>query len=161
VLCIGAPQARLDSAIEAGASAVMNIETNDVSARLDWVRQQTSGRGADVTIEVAGVAEAVVQAMQFTRDAGRVVVVGQYTDHGSVGVNFHTDLNKKHLDVRGCWGSDFSHFYRGTQLVSEPSRASAWQEMKLTKFSLSDTNEALASVAGGRVMKALIDPNQE
>jgi L-iditol 2-dehydrogenase len=159
VLCIGAPQGRLDAALEAGATAVLNIETNDIATRLDWVMQQTSGRGADVTIEVAGVAEAVVQAMKFTRDAGRVVVVGQYTDHGPVDVNFHTDLNKKHLDVRGCWGSDFSHFYRGSQLVAEPSRSSAWKEMKLTKFGLGDANEALASVASGRVMKALIDPN--
>jgi L-iditol 2-dehydrogenase len=158
VLCIGAPQTRLEAAIEAGASAVLNIETNDVEARRDWVRQQTSGRGADVTIEAAGVTEAVVQAMKFTRDGGRVVVVGQYTDHGPVEFNPHTDLNKKHLDVRGCWGSDFSHFYRGAQLVMEPSRATAWQEMKLTSFGLNDANEALAKVASGSVMKALIDP---
>ena len=158
VLCIGAPQARLDAAIEAGASAVLNIETNDVEARLDWVMQQTSGRGADVTIEVAGVAEAVVQAMKFTRDAGRVVVVGQYTDHGQIEFNPHLDLNKKHLDVRGCWGSDFSHFYRGAQFVAEPSRASAWQDMKLTRFGLGEANEALEQVKSGNVMKALIDP---
>jgi len=158
VLCIGAPQARLDVAIEAGAAAVLNIETNDVAARLDWVLDQTSGRGTDVTIEVAGVADAVVQAMQFTRDAGRVVVVGQYTDHGQVEFNPHTDLNRKHLDVRGCWGSDFSHFYRGTQLLSEPTQASAWREMESTSFGLNDANEALTRVAEGSVMKALIDP---
>ena len=120
--------------------------------------EQTAGRGADVTIEVAGVAEAVVQAMKFTRDAGKVVVVGQYTDHGTVKINPHLDLNKKHLDVRGCWGSDFSHFYRGVQIVSEPSRQLPWERMKLTKFGLADTNEALAQVASGKVLKALIDP---
>jgi len=158
VLCIGAPQSRLEAALQAGASAVLNIETNDEAARLDWVMEQTSGRGADVTIEVAGAAEAVVQAMKFTRDAGRVVVVGQYTDHGTIEFNPHLDLNKKHLDVRGCWGSDFSHFYRGVQMVAEPSRNAAWQEMKLTKFGLSDANEALAKVSSGSVMKALIDP---
>ena len=53
-----------------------------------------------------------MQAMRFTRDAGTVVVVGQYTDHGVTSFNPHLDLNKKHLDVRGCWGSEFSHFYR-------------------------------------------------
>jgi len=158
VLCIGAPNSRLDAALEAGASAVLNIESNDEEARLDWVRQQTSGRGADVTIEVAGVAEAVVQAMKFTRDAGRVVIVGQYTDHGTVEINPHLDLNKKHLDVRGCWGSDFSHFYRGVQIVTEPSRQSPWEQMKLTKFVLADANEALEQVASGKVLKALIDP---
>jgi threonine dehydrogenase-like Zn-dependent dehydrogenase len=112
-----------------------------------------------VTIEVAGVAEAVVQAMRFTRDAGRVVVVGQYTDHGPVEFNPHSDLNKKHLDVRGCWGSDFSHFYRGVQIVSEPRSALAWEAMELTSFELGDANEALASVAAGRVLKALIHPS--
>ena len=158
VLCIGAPRSRLDAAMEAGASAVLNIETNDEVARLNWVREQTSGRGADVAIEVAGVAEAVVQAMRFTRDAGRVVVVGQYTDHGTVELNPHSDLNKKHLDVRGCWGSDFSHFYRGVQIVSEPTWSSAWEKMELTRFGLGEANEALAKVASGSILKALIDP---
>jgi threonine dehydrogenase-like Zn-dependent dehydrogenase len=158
VLCIGGPQSRLDAALSAGASEVLNIETHDEAARLDWVMERTSGRGADVTIEVAGAAEAVVQAMRFTRDAGRVVIVGQYTDHGPVEFNPHSDLNRKHLDVRGCWGSDFSHFYRGAQLVCEPGRAQPWKDMRLTTFGLSDANEALAKVSSGEVLKALIDP---
>lgn len=160
VLCIGGPQSRLDVALDAGASAVLNIESSDESARLDWIMDQTSGRGADVTIEVAGVAEAVVQAMRFTRDAGRVVVVGQYTDHGPVEFNPHSDLNKKHLEVRGCWGSDFSHFYRGVQIVSEPSRSDDWSQLQLTRFGLDRANEALANVASGSVLKALIDPSE-
>jgi L-iditol 2-dehydrogenase len=158
VLCIGAPQSRLDSALQAGASEVLNIETHDIEARMNWVMEQTSGRGADVTIEVAGVAEAVVQAMRFTRDAGRVVVVGQYTDHGTVEFNPHSDLNRKHLDVRGCWGSDFSHFYRAVQIVSDKTRAQSWNEMSLAKFGLKDANEALSKVASGEVLKALVDP---
>src|SRR4029079_2242265 len=79
VLCIGAPQARLDAAIHAGSSATLNIETHDEARRLDWVLENTGGRGADVVIEATGAPEAVVQAMRFTRDAGVVVVVGQYT----------------------------------------------------------------------------------
>jgi L-iditol 2-dehydrogenase len=156
VLCIGAPQARLDAAIEAGANAVLNIGTNDETQRLEWVLEQTGGRGADVTIEATGAPEAVVQAMQFTRDAGTVVVVGQYTDHGLTSFNPHLDLNKKHLDVRGCWGSEFSHFYRAAQLAAR--RGEAWTRMKLISYGLDKANEALADVADGRVLKALIRP---
>jgi L-iditol 2-dehydrogenase len=87
-----------------------------------------------------------------------VVIVGQYTDHGPVEFNPHSDLNRKHLDVRGCWGSDFSHFYRGVQIVSESTRNEAWSKMQLKKFGLSDANEALAQVASGTVLKALINP---
>src|SRR6266498_1878497 len=134
VLCIGAPDQRLEAATQVGASAVLNFEEHKEGERLEWTREQTYGRGADVTIEATGAPDAVVQAMRFTRDAGRVVVVGQYTDHGSVSTearfNPHLDLNKKHLDVRGCWGSDFSHFYRGVQIVNESDRSAAWLALK-------------------------------
>ena len=156
VLCIGAPQARLEAAIEAGANAALNIETHDETQRLEWVLDQTAGRGADVTIEATGAPEAVVQSMRFTRDAGTVVIVGQYTDHGLTSFNPHLDLNKKHLDVRGCWGSEFSHFYRATQLVKH--RPEAWTRMKLISYGLEQANEALADVSEGRVIKALIRP---
>lgn len=162
VLCIGAPEHRLQSALAVGATEVLNIETADDAERLGWVRERTDGRGSDVTIEATGVPVAVVQAMRFTRDAGKVVIVGQYTDHGvlneEAGFNPHLDLNQKHLDVRGCWGSDFSHFYRAAQLIAEPKLASRWSSMKLSRYDLAHANEALAAVASGAVLKALIDP---
>jgi L-iditol 2-dehydrogenase len=162
VLCIGAPQPRLEAALELGASRVLNFEEHDEAERLEWLL--TDGRLPDVTIEATGHPDAVVQAMRFTRDAGRVVIVGQYTDHGAVSegaaFNPHLDLNKKHLDVRGCWGSDFSHFYRAAQLISDPFRSAPWSRLapKLSRFGLAKANDALAAVASGEVLKALIDP---
>jgi len=156
VLCIGAPEARLNAAINAGATATLNIETHDEAQRLNWVLGNTGERGADVVIEATGAPEAVVQAMRFARDAGTVVVVGQYTDHGETSFNPHLDLNKKHLDVRGCWGSEFSHFYRAAQLVSQ--RPEAWTQMTLISYGLNQANEALQDVKEGRVLKALIRP---
>jgi len=164
VICIGAPPIRLQAATDAGASAVLNFEEHDERERFEWIVERTNGRGADVTIEATGAPDAVVQAMRFTRDAGRVVIVGQYTDHGPVSpdaaFNPHLDLNRKHLDVRGCWGSDFSHFYRAAQIVSDPVRSGPWAAMKsnLTSYKLAEANEALAAVAEGFTLKALIDP---
>ncbi len=159
VLCIGAPAARLETARAVGASATLDIETHDEGERALWVLEQTAGRGADVTIEATGAPVAVGQAMRYTRDAGRVCVVGQYTDHGEASFNPHLDLNRKHLDVRGCWGSDFSHFYRGAQLMADATRTRPWSLMKLDRYGLDRANDALADVASGRVVKALIDPN--
>ncbi|MBC7911678.1 MAG: zinc-binding dehydrogenase [Pyrinomonadaceae bacterium] len=159
VLCIGAPAARLQAAERLGA-ATLDIEKHDEQARLRWALEQTNGRGADVTIEATGAPAAVVQAMRYTRDAGRVLIVGQYTNHGEVSFNPHLDLNKKHLDVRGCWGSDFSHFYRGAQIMSDPVRSAAWSSFKLDRYGLEQANEALAAVASGQVVKALIDPHR-
>jgi threonine dehydrogenase-like Zn-dependent dehydrogenase len=160
VLCIGAPANRLEVALQVGASDVLNFEELSEGERLAWLLERTNGRGADVTIEASGAPDAVVQAMRCTRDAGRVVIVGQYTDHGETSFNPHLDLNQKHLDVRGCWGSDFSHFYRGVQIVSDLVKSEPWRKLTigLTHYSLQQANEALADVGDGRVLKALIVP---
>lgn len=158
VLCIGAPQNRLAQARETGADSTLDFTVHDQSARRDWVLSQTQGRGADVTIECTGAPSAVTDALRFTRDAGRVIIVGQYTDHGETGINPHLDINKKHLDVRGCWGSDYSHFHRAVELLRVPRISRLWSGIKLTRHGLPQTNEALSLVEKGQVIKALVDP---
>ena len=96
--------------------------------------------------------------MRCTRDAGTTVVVGQYTDGGDVEFNPHVDLNRKHLDVRGCWGSDYSHFESAVQLMRQPDAVSAFQCIELEEFDLSHLNEALAAVRQGQLVKALVNP---
>jgi L-iditol 2-dehydrogenase len=54
VLCIGAPQHRLEAATQAGAGAVLNIEEAGEIKRIEWVLERTNGREADVTIEATG-----------------------------------------------------------------------------------------------------------
>ena len=63
------------------------------------------------------------RGLAITRDAGRYVIVGQYTDLGDIPVNPHLDINRKHLEMRGSWGSDFSHFWRGAARGGQARRA--------------------------------------
>jgi L-iditol 2-dehydrogenase len=159
VLCIGAPNERLEYARRMGADEVLNFERLSEEERMEWARQRTSGRGADATIECTGSPKAVRQAMQYTRDGGRVVIVGQYTDHGETAFNPHSDLNKKHLDVRGCWGSDYSHFHRAIEMLRTTRATALWSGLKLERYSLSQVNEALADVESGKTIKALVVPS--
>ena len=98
------------------------------------------------------------QGMRWTRDGGRLVVVGQYTDAGEASFNPHLDLNQKHLEIRGCWGSDFSHFYRAVRLMDDPLRSSIWDRIPARTFSLQEADAALRAVESGSVVKALIRP---
>jgi L-iditol 2-dehydrogenase len=158
VLCIGGPEARLATARSVGAHATLDFSNCTELEQLEWVRQFTSGRGTDVTLEATGDPKAVVTAMRCTRAAGRVVIVGQYTNAGEVSFNPHLDLNMKHLDVRGCWGADFSHFYRAVQLLSDSRASERWSTVPLKRYGLHEAGVALAGVAKGDVHKALIDP---
>lgn len=160
VLCIGAPDHRLQQAKVMGAADTLNFQERSLADRHEWVRERTSTRGADATIECTGAPQAVTEAMKFTSDGGRVVVVGQYTDHGETLFNPHLDLNRKHLDVRGCWGSDFSHFHRAVEMLRNPRAAAFWSTLKLERYTLSQVNEALADVESGKSIKALVVPKR-
>lgn len=158
VLAIGGPGARLPAARAVGIDDVLDFATADAAVRERWVRERTQGRGADVVLEATGAPQAVVQALRCARDAGRVVVVGQYTDHGDVPFNPHADLNKKHLEVLGCWGSDYSHFHRAVQVATHPRLAAPWRSLPVAEFALRDVGQALAAVARGDVVKAMVRP---
>jgi L-iditol 2-dehydrogenase len=160
VIVIGAPDNRLEVAQAFGVDAVISIERTTPEERVDQVRALTGGRGADVTIEATGVPAAVREGMQLTRDAGRLVVVGQYTNAGDVAFNPHLDLNRKHLEIRGCWGSDYSHFYRAVKVLARHGDRFGWERMISRRYGLDDMNVALDDVAAGRVVKAVVDPKK-
>jgi len=57
-------------------------------------------------------------------------------------------------------GLRLSHFCRSAQITADPIRSGPWAALKvqLSRYALADANQALADVAEGRVLKALIDP---
>jgi L-iditol 2-dehydrogenase len=159
VIVVGGPQLRLQMASRSGADTVIDIEAMGAAERVSAVRELSGGRGADVTIEATGVAAAVPEGIRMTRDAGRYVIVGQYTDAGPVEINPHLDINRKHLDIRGCWGSDVSHVYRAVQVLARYHTRFPWSEFVSGQYSLERAQQALEDVAAQRVVKALIVPD--
>ncbi|MCE5259255.1 MAG: zinc-binding dehydrogenase [Chloroflexi bacterium] len=160
VIVIGGPAPRLQEALRIGADEVIDITRFDIKSRKERVLELTSGRGADITIEASGAPQAVNEGFSFTRDAGRYVIVGQYTDLGDIRINPHLDINRKHLDIRGCWGSDFSHLWRGMRIVEKYGERYRWEQFITRRYGLDEANQALDDVAHWRTVKALIDPWQ-
>lgn len=158
IIAIGGPDSRLEFATRMGATHTLSLDMPAADRALA-VRSLTGGRGADIVIEAAGVPAAVTQGLDLVRDGGRVLVAGQYTDGGTTDFNPHHQLNRKHAELVGCWGCDYSHFYRALQVLAEQGRHLPWEEGISARFSLEQANEALAAVATRAVVKALIVPN--
>ncbi|MEW5932640.1 MAG: zinc-binding dehydrogenase, partial [Bacillota bacterium] len=159
VIVIGAPRLRLDMALSLGADEAVDLaDYPPPEARVERIRELTAGRGADVTIEASGAPSAVAEGMRMTRDAGTYVVVGQYTDNGPVEINPHLDVNRKHLDIRGCWGTEFTHLYRATDLLATRGRDAPYEQAISRLYSLDECQQALLDVERLRVIKAVIKP---
>jgi L-iditol 2-dehydrogenase len=158
VLLIGAPSMRLAMGQALGAELTLDVTSTTPEQRLEAVLSATGGRGADVTVEVSGNPDALPEGMRLTRDAGVYVVAGQYTDAGDVSFNPHWDLNRKHLEVRAAWGTDFSHLYRAILVMAKHGDRYRWERFVTRRYGLDRTQDALTDVETGRVIKAVIDP---
>jgi D-arabinose 1-dehydrogenase-like Zn-dependent alcohol dehydrogenase len=158
IVAIGAPHARLEYATKMGATATLGLDVPPVS-RLETVRGLTGGRGVDVVIEASGAPDAIKQGLDMVRDGGRMIVCGHYTDNGSVEIHPHWQLNRKHVELKGCWGSRYDHFHRTVALTARFGHLKPWREMVSGRYLLANAGEALKAVEEQTALKALIIPN--
>jgi L-iditol 2-dehydrogenase len=158
VIVLGDPEQRLEAARGFGADATIAVGETTADERIQRVRDLTGGRGADVTIEATGVPSAVREGMRMTRDGGRLVVVGQYTDAGDATFNPHADINRRHLEIRGTWGFEYSHVHRAMEIVARHGDEVRWERAITRAYGLDEMDLALDDVEAGRVVKAVVRP---
>lgn len=157
VLMVGAPAARLDVARALGVDDVLDLAAApDAAARVAWVRARTAGRGADVVIEATGNPAAFPEGLEMLRDAGRYVMVGQYTDAGDVAINPHAHINRRHATILGCWGYEFTHLHRALALLARHGRRIDWRRMATREYPLEQVGDALAAMERMEVVKAVV-----
>lgn len=160
VFAIGAPEDRLALARRMGADVVMNLESSSVEERRAEVLESTDGDGVDVVVEAAGSARAVEEGLGLVRDGGAYVIAGHYTDAGPSAINVHHQINRKHLDVRGCWGSEPGHFLRALRILERHAATVPWREIGARTYGLGQLNDALADAEGMKITKALVKPGR-
>jgi L-iditol 2-dehydrogenase len=158
VLAVGAPEDRLILAARMGADRVFDLAATTAPQRLEEVRALTYGEGVDVVIEAAGSPQAIEEGLALVRDGGRYVVAGHYTDAGPSTINAHQHINRKHLEIRGCWGSEAGHFLRALTLLDRLASRVPWRDVGGRTYGLDGLNEALADAEAMRIPKAVVDP---
>jgi len=120
--------------------------------------------GTDVHLwhgRLAGVPYPIIPGHVSIGIAGNVrgEIAGHYTDAGPSAINVHQQINRKHLEIRGCWGSEVAHFVRALQILARHHAAIPWRAIGARTYTLSDVNQALADAEAMRLPKALVKPH--
>ena len=104
VISVGAPEEpRLKLARAFGAEATVNIdELERPEDRINSVRDIVGGFGADLVMDCSGHPTAGPEGIEFLRDGGCYVEMGQFTDAGSIDTNWHRFCTKD-LTILGSW----------------------------------------------------------
>jgi threonine dehydrogenase-like Zn-dependent dehydrogenase len=156
IVLIGGPASRLDAAKRLGiADEYLDIADGTHAERVAAIRRTSrSGHGADLVVECAGVPAAVAEAMDHVRPNGTLCVLGQYTDHGPTPMNPYL-ITGRQLRLIGSRGFGERHFIDYVRTLPQ-LLALADVTALVTQYPLDDVRRAMADVAAGTVVKAVL-----
>ena len=158
VIVVGAPADRLELSRAMGADETIDIDKLPPDARLQRVLDLTDGVGADVVVEAAGSPGAFEEGVRMARNGGTYVIAGHYTNTGDSTINAHEHINRKHLEILGCWGSEVGHFLRALRALQRYGQEVPWARIGAATYGLGQLNDALEAAAALKIPKALVDP---
>lgn len=154
----GRNPARDARALELGAEEILSLK-NGFDAVTQRVMEMTDGRGADLVYEASGVPEAFNQGVDLLRNRGWYLVPGQYSSSGTIAFS-PEKITFKALRILGssqysiCDVEDYVAF-----LVAHPELHSRIAALA-TKFTVSETNEAIAAAKAGDAIKIVLVPEK-
>ena len=83
-----------------------DVRVNDADR---WIMERTEGTGVDVFFECVGKNATLIQALDQTTSAGRVMLVGNPFGDMSLEKSVYWKILRKQLTVMGTWNSSFTH----------------------------------------------------
>ncbi len=163
VIAVGAPEEpRLKLARKFGAEATIDIEEQESAEdRIKAVREVVGGYGADLVLDCSGHPTAGPEGIEFLRDGGTYVEMGQFTDAGSIQTNWHR-ICTKDLNVLGSWAFTANDLVKGVDMLWSARDRYPWLEMQsLYEFSETGISAAVADAMAMKTVKSTIIPNPD
>lgn len=163
VIAVGAPEEpRLALARRFGAEATVNIEEHATAEdRIRAVRDIVGGYGADLVMDCSGHPTAGPEGIEFLRDGGTYVEMGQFTDAGSIQTNWHR-ICTKDLNVLGSWAFTANDLVKGVDMLWAARDRYPWYEMQtLYAFTQEGVARAVADAMAMKTVKSTIIPNPD
>jgi threonine dehydrogenase-like Zn-dependent dehydrogenase len=163
VICVGAPeQPRLELARKFGAEATVDIERyQSADARIARVRELVGGFGADLVMDCSGHPSAGPEGIEFLRDGGTYVEMGQFTDAGAITTSWHR-ICAKDINVLGSWAFTGNDLPLGVDMLYRGQAKYPWFDMQtLYPFSEEGIARAVADAIAMKTVKSTIVPFPE
>jgi alcohol dehydrogenase len=144
----------------AGARAVMVSDPHSVERALRFgathafpagaeelaagVHDVTHGRGADLVLELAGVAESAKAALTLARTGGTVLLAGTVAPVGSIGVD-PENVVRRLLTIRGVHNYHPRDLATALGFLAGPGRGFPWRSLVVAEYPLEEAEQAFTA----------------
>jgi len=122
-----------------------------------------NGYGADVVFNTVGSAVAFAESIDYVRDSGTVVEVGNFVDSGTIPFNPCKQLLEKGIKIIGSFDNEAEHFVRGLPIVADERLP--LPDLITHTLPLERLQESLEAIKNGtqldgkQIVKIVIDPS--
>src|SRR5246500_5160598 len=158
IIAVDLSDYRLNFAKRLGADHVLNVSQTTLADRLEFVRDLSQGRGADMVIETAGVPQAIPEALEMLRLGGLVVEAGNFSDLGEVAISPHRHLCSKSVRILGVGGEEPASYGPSMRQMARYMRTYPLREFVSHRYSLRDVETAVQKSMAQDSMKVAIAP---
>jgi L-iditol 2-dehydrogenase len=158
IVAVDLSDSRLDFAARIGADHVINGASVNAEQQLELVRDLTSGHGADVVVECAGVPEVVPTCIDLLRPGGLLLEVGNFSDLGEVSISPHRHLCSKGIRLIGVPGDEPGAYLPGMRQLARYRQSYPLDEMVSDKFPLEGVDAAVNRSVHPDSLKVVIEP---
>ena len=122
------------------------------------MRDIVGGFGADLVMDCSGHPSAGPEGIEFLRDGGTHVEMGQFTDAGAIMTSWHR-ICAKDINVLGSWGFTGNDLPLGVDMLYRTRGKYPWLEMQtLYPFSEDGIGRAVADAMAMKTVKSTIVP---
>jgi threonine dehydrogenase-like Zn-dependent dehydrogenase len=158
IIAVDLSDYRLDMARRLGADHTMNARKMDKGTRLQFVKDLTHGRGADMVIECAGVPQAFPEGLEMLRISGLLVEAGNFSDLGEISLSPHKHICAKNARILGVGGEEPAAYGPGMRQMARYMEHYPLREFVTHRFGLRDVEAAVQKSIDPASMKVVLEP---
>ncbi len=158
IIAVDLSDYRLNFAKRLGADHVINATNTSEFDRLQFVKDVTHGRGADMVIECAGVPRAVIEGLEMLRLSGLLVEAGNFSDLGEVSLSPHRHLCSKNVRILGVSGEEPAAYGPGMRQMARYMNHYPLREFVTHRFGLREVDAAVKQSIEPHSMKVVLEP---
>jgi L-iditol 2-dehydrogenase len=158
IIALDAMSVKLDLAKEFGADIAINIAGQSDAELVQWIRDETEGRGADVVVECVGRPEVVKTGLEMLRRGGTYLETGNFADTGTVELNIHRHIAAKNVLFWGNTNHPHDGYYRGFEMMYRYRDTFPFEKLITHRYRIEEAEEAMKKSFEPDALKVVFCP---
>ena len=149
---------RLAMARDFSTDHTLNVRRTEREERIEYVRQLTGGRGADLVVGCTNDSRAFTEGLEMLRKGGTYIELGNFVDTGPTSINLHRHVVAKNARIIGVTNHPFTRYDASLKVFEKYGGQFPFARMVTHRFPLAEAGAAMRKSLEEDTMKVVIDP---